>query len=432
MKKFITFLVAILITATTFAQKDELKAAQKAVDANNFSEAITVLKKAEPLIGNAKTKYKTQYYFLLGKANYANGTTPDNFEKAINAFNTVLNLEKKGSPKYTNEIGGIINSMIQKVADAATKNYNKAIELNKNKETKKESLNYFANAGKDFAKVFVLSRRDTAFLQNAGLSFYFAEKYNESINEYQKLLDLGYTGISTTYSATKVADGQKVIFASKKEMDIQAKLGLVKDPKIDVRESQRNELIKMIAKNYIALKDNEKALAFIKQAQKDAPNDYGLLVDEANIYYAMGDNLKFKEKLEEAVKINPTDPTLYYNIGVMKMELNDNEGAIESFKKSIELKPDYAEAYNNIGAAILVKAEAIVEEMNKNLSDFDKYDKLQAQQLEVYKEALPYYEKAFEYDNSNITMVRTLLGIYENLEMTDKLKEMQAVYNSMK
>ncbi len=432
MKKVITFLVAILLTATTFAQKNELKEAQKALDGNNFSAALAALKKAEPLISGAKTKYVTQYYFLLGKANYANGTTPANFEAAAKAFNTLLDLEKKGTPKYTKEIGPILNTMIQKVATSASENYNKAIQFSKKEDTQKEASEHFSNAAKGFEEVYLLSKRDTAFLQNAGLSYYFAGKYQKSIDEYQKLLDLNYTGITTKYTATSIANDKPVDFTSKSDMDKQVKLKLVKDPKVIVRPSQRNELIKMIAKNYIALKDNEKALSFIKQAQKDAPDDYGLLVDEANIYYAMGDNLKFKEKLEEAVKINPNDPTLFYNIGVMKMELKDNKGAIESFKKALALKPDYAEAYNNIGAAILVKAEAIVEEMNKNLSNFDKYDALQAKQLAVYKEALPYYEKAFEYDKNNITMVRTLLGIYENLEMTDKLKEMQAIYNAMK
>ena len=96
------------------------------------------------------------------------------------------------------------------------------------------------------------------------------------------------------------------------------------------------------------------------------------------------------------------------------------------------LKPDYGDAYNNIGAAILSKTETIIEEMNKNLSDFNKYDKLQAKQFDVYREALPYYESAFKYDNQNIGVVQTLMGIYENLEMTDKLKEIRPVYEELK
>ncbi len=432
MKKIITLLVAILISSASFAQKNELKAAQKALDANNFTEAIATLKGAESLIGTAKEKYKTQYYFILGKAHYANGTNPDGFVDASKSFETLLNLEKKGTKKYSNDVSILLNTMIQKVADDASDNYNKGIELNKEETTKEESLTFFNKAGKGFEQVYAISAKDTAFLQNAGLSFYFAEDFNQSVKTYQKLLDTGYTGITTTYSATSVVNGNKVSYNSKADMDKQVKLKLSENPKVIVRESQRNEIVKMIAKNYIALKDNEKALAAILEAKKISPDDYGLLVDEANIYYAMGDNNKFKEKLEEAVKINPTDETLHYNIGVMKMELGDNTAAIESFNKAIALKPDYGEAYNNIGAAILTKAEAIVEEMNNSLSDFNKYDKLQAQQFEVYKEALPFYEKAFEYDNSNKSIVQTLLGIYENLEMTDKLKEMKAVYETMR
>jgi hypothetical protein len=57
--------------------------------------------------------------------------------------------------------------------------------------------------------------------------------------------------------------------------------------------------------------------------------------------------------------------------------------------------------------------------MNKSLSDFAKYDKLQAQQMEIYKAAVPYYEKAYEFNKSSISVVQTLIGLYENLEMTD-------------
>jgi len=432
MKKLITLLFVALITTTAFAQKDELKLAQKAVDSNKYSEALATLSKIASTIDAAKIKYKTQYYFLAGKANYANGTTPDNFEKASNAFNTLLELEKKGTAKYSNEVSQTLNTMIQTIASSASKNYNEAVILNKETATKDQSIDLFNKAGKSFEQVYALSKSDTAFLQNAGLAYYFAQDYTKSIRTYQDLLDTGYTGKSTRYLATSVVNEEKVSYASKADMDKQVKLKLAKDPEVVVRNSQRNELIKMIAKNYIAAKDNEKALEAILEAKKSSPDDYGLLVDEANIYYAMGDNQKFKEKLEEAVKINPTDETLHYNIGVMKMELGDNAGAIESFNKAIELKPNYGEAYNNIGAAILTKAEAIVEEMNKNLSDFNKYDKLQAQQLEVYKEALPYYEKAYEFDNANKSVVQTLLGIYENLEMTEKQKEMKAVYDAMK
>ena len=141
---------------------------------------------------------------------------------------------------------------------------------------------------------------------------------------------------------------------------------------------------------------------------------------------------KWIKKLEEAISLNPSEPTLHYNVGVMNMEQKNIENAIKCFKKAIELKPDYADAYNNIGAAIIEKTVPIIEEMNNSLSDFDKYDELQVKQLEIYKQAIPYYESAYKYSSSNINIIQTLMGLYENLEMTEKFNEIKAVYEKLK
>jgi len=245
-------------------------------------------------------------------------------------------------------------------------------------------------------------------------------------------LELGYTGISTSYIATTKTDGEEVTYSDKKSRDLQVKLGIAENPREEKKDSRREVFFKYLAQNYVALENSEKALEIITKGRVEFPNSYALLIDEANIYYNSGDNMKFKEKLEEAINLNPSEPSLYYNVGVMNMEQKNIDEAIKNFKKAIELKPDYADAYNNIGAAIIEKANVIIEEMNKNLSDFAKYDKLQAEQMEIYKEAIPYYESAYKYNNSSISVVQTLMGLYENLEMTDKYNELRAVYDSMK
>jgi len=114
------------------------------------------------------------------------------------------------------------------------------------------------------------------------------------------------------------------------------------------------------------------------------------------------------------------------------MDLKHTEEAITNFKKAIELDPTFASAYQNIGTAIIDKALPIVDEMNKNLNDFKKYDQLQVKQFEIYKEALPYYEKAYELDKTSIGTIQTLLGLYENLGMSEKSKALQTVYEGMK
>lgn len=432
MKKTIILAVAFILSVATFAQKDEIKAAETAMKENNFTQAISVLKGAENLLATAKDKQKAQYYLVLGKAYFANGTTPANFQLASQSLNKVIEIEKNGSQSYTEEALLTINNLIQKIVEKASASYSEGVELSKDETNHASSIEKFNQSAQGFEEVYNLSARDTAFLQNAAYVYYFAEEYQKSIDNYKKLLNIGYTGAGTIYSAKSVVNDQEVFFNSKKEMDDQVKLKLVVDPQIKAKEPQTIEMKKMIVKSYLAMKDNVKALETILEAKQSAPHDYGLLVDEANVYYAMGDNVKFKEKLEEAVQINPSDYVLHYNIGVMKSDLKDLDGAIESYNKAIALKPDYVDAYNNIGAAVLAKAEPIVEEMNNNLNNFAKYDELQAKQLDIYREALPYFEKAFSIKKDNLSVIQALMGIYEQLEMYDKSKEMRVIYNNLK
>ncbi|MDO9138620.1 MAG: tetratricopeptide repeat protein [Lutibacter sp.] len=243
---------------------------------------------------------------------------------------------------------------------------------------------------------------------------------------------LNYTGITTVFVATDKASGEDVVYGDKKSMDLQVKLGLAQNPREEKKESRREMIFKNLAQNYSDKGNNEKAMEIIAKGRSEFPKSYSLLIDEANIYYKAGDNAKFKERLEEAIRLNPTEPTLYYNVGVMNMDQKNIDEAIKNFEKAIELKPDYADAYNNIGAAIIEKAAPIIDEMNKSLADFKKYDKLQAQQFEIYKQALPYYEKAYGLNPKSINIVQTLMGLYENLDMPVKLKEIKVVYESLK
>jgi tetratricopeptide (TPR) repeat protein len=410
---------------TVFGQKNELKTAEKAIKANNFSAAMQAINQAEGMIANADQKTKAKFYYLKGKALYQNGANSADLEKVGAAFNQLIDYEKETNKfKYSNEIGKIINDLINKLAASASTDYNTAIST-KNTED-------YEKAAKEFNTVYMLSPRDTSYLDNAGLVYFFAKDYDNSIKSYKKLLDLNYTGVATVYAATNKENGKEITYNDKKTRDLQVKLGLAENPRTIQKESRRESVYKYLAQNYTAKGMNDKALEILTEGRKEFPKSYSLLIDEANIYYGKGDESKFKEKLEEAIEMNPTEPTLYYNVGVMNMNQGKTDEAIANFKKAIELKPDYADAYNNIGAAIIDKTKPIIEEMNKSLSDFDKYDKLQAKQLAIYKEALPYYEKAYEYNKTNISTVQTLMGLYENLDMAEKSKELHAVYDKLK
>ena len=108
------------------------------------------------------------------------------------------------------------------------------------------------------------------------------------------------------------------------------------------------------------------------------------------------------------------------------------EKAKEYYKKAIELNPQYVDAYINLGSAMLEKDKELVEEMNKNLNDFDKYDQIKAEQVSLYKEVIPVYEKAYAINPDDVDTVRTLMSLYENTGMDDKFQDMKAKYDSMR
>lgn len=425
MRKQLIILSAFFISMTVFAQNDELKTAEKAVKSNDFATAITAINQAEGLIANADQKTKAKFFYLKGMALYQNGAPQADIDKVGAAFNQLISYENEtNKPKYSAEVGLLLNKMIVSVAESASNDYNKAIET-------KENTDYL-KAAKEFQQVYALSPRDTSYLDNAALVYYFAKDYDTSVKLYEQLLVLNYTGITTVFVATDKASGEDVVYGDKKAMDLQVKLGLAQNPREEKKDSRREMIFKNLAQNYSDKGNNEKALEIISKGRTEFPSSYSLLIDEANIYYKAGDNAKFKERLEEAIRLNPTEPTLYYNVGVMNMDQKNIDEAIKNFEKAIELKPDYADAYNNIGAAIIEKAAPIIDEMNKSLADFKKYDKLQAQQFDIYRKSLPYYEKAYELNPNSINVIQTLMGLYENLEMTDKLEKIRVVYEKVK
>lgn len=425
MKKQLIILSAFFISMTVFGQKSELKTAEKAIKSNDFATAMSAINQAEGLISSEDQKTKAKYYYLKGLALYQNGSPEADIEKVGAAFNQLIEYEKETDKfKYSEEVATLLNNIVISLAESASNDYSKAIETKEEKD--------YLKAAKEFHQVYMLSPRDTSYLDNAALVYYFAKDYDSSIELYEKLLDLNYTGISTIYVATDKETGEDVVYGDKKSMDLQVKLGLAENPREEAKESRRELIFKNLAQNYSDKGNNEKALEIIAKGREEFPNSYSLLIDEANIYYQAGDNAKFKERLEEAIQLNPTEPTLYYNVGVMNMDQQNIDEAIKYFKKAIELKPDYSDAYNNIGAAIIEKTKPIIEEMNKSLSDFKKYDELQAQQFEIYRAALPYYEKAYKYNPTSINIIQTLMGLYENLEMTEKLEDIRAVYEELK
>ena len=66
MKKLTVMMFALAISINSFAQKDELKATEKALKKKDYPSAKAAIDPADALITNADDKTKAKFYYLKG------------------------------------------------------------------------------------------------------------------------------------------------------------------------------------------------------------------------------------------------------------------------------------------------------------------------------------------------------------------------------
>jgi len=414
MKNQVLAISLVLISMIAFGQKSELKIAEKAIKAGEFASALVAVNSVDSMLAAMDSKYKAKYYFikaqaLAGQSNYA---------AAADSFNNLFDYEIEiGKNKYTKLAKEMFGALIQKVST-------KAIDLYSNDKNYKD-------AATSFYLTYKLSPTDTTFLYNAAISASSAKEYDAALGYYRELKKIGYTGITTQYLAVSIETGKVEDLGSKNQRDLMVKAKQYKEPTDKVSESKQADIVKNIGYILVNQGKTEEAIIALQEARKADPKDVNLLLNEAQLYIKLDRMDKFGALMEDAVKLDPTNPTLFFNLGVV----NANEGKIEEavayYKKAIELKPDYGDAYMNLAVAMLTEEKGIIEEMNKNLSDFKKYDALQAKQKELYKTALPFLLKADSIERSEGT-VRTLLNMYDTLEMIEEADALRPIYKKMR
>ena len=414
MKKQILALVVGFMSVVTFAQKKELRAAEKALSKSDYKTAMASLESVKGMLADMEEKYKSQYYFL--NAQVLSGK--NDLQGAAEAFNQLFDYEKQtGKKRYSKEAEPMLMSVIQKVSQRAINLYNNDKD--------------FKNAAKDFYLTYKLSPKDTSFLYNAAVSASLAKEYDTSLEYYKELQKLGYTGITSEYYATNKETGVVENLGTKDQRDFMIKSGQYMKPEDKSTESKQSDIIKNIGYIYIRQGKTQEAISAITEARKTNPKDLNLILNEAQLYIKLEKMDKFAQLMEEAIELDPNNPTLFFNLGVVNQNENKTEEAIGYYKKAIELKPDYGDAYMNLAVAILSGEKAIVDEMNKNLSNFKKYEELEEKQKALYRRALPYLEKADEIKRSEDT-VKSLLNIYDILLMEEKADKLRPIYKKMR
>jgi tetratricopeptide (TPR) repeat protein len=417
--KYVLLASALLISVATFAQKDQIKAAEKALKGGKSQEAAIILMEAESLIANASDAEKAQFFFVKGNAllDLANKNVDanTNLSLAAKAYQDLIAAEKaSGKVKFSTQAAASIT-------DIKFKLINSAIADSK--------VDKHSESAKKLYDAYLLDKKDTINLYYAASTYVNSKEYDKALELYDNLKTLNYSGKGTSYFAVNKLTTQEDFFTTAQERDRMVKLGTHEKPRTEVVPSKRGEIYKNMALILVEKGKTEEAKKAISEARLANPEDTSLTLTEANLYLETKDFDMYKKLIAEVLEKNPNDVELIFNLGVLSANAKNTADAEKYYKRVIEINPKYINAYINLAAMKLENEKVIIDEMNKlgtSTKDMKRYDDLKKKREDLFKATIPYLEKAVELDSKNTDVFKTLLGVYNALEMTAEYKALKA------
>ncbi len=406
MKHLFTLILGLLVTVG-YAQKKELRQAQKLFKASKIEEAKTSLSANQAIIeGSDDAKIKTQYHFLKGQI--------ARLDKDFQASYDNLKLAE-GNSSLKAALATEIQQLTSDIVNAAI--------------AQSEAKEFIPSSENLYLAYQINPEENKDYLYYAATNAVNGSDYNIALERYIQLRDINYTGVVTKYYVTDVASGEETE-VSATEFGIYQKSKDYTNARSEDTESKYPEIVKNIALIYTELGQKDNAMKAVQDARKANPGDVGLILTEANIYIQLGEKQRYKELIKEALEKDPSNAILYFNLGVVNSEQGDSVLARQYYEKAIEIDPSMENAYLNLVALILENESKIVEQMNSlgnSRADNLKYDELKKERETLYKECVPVLKQLIALDDSNLEAVQTLRNIYGTIGDNEGFMEMKAI-----
>jgi tetratricopeptide (TPR) repeat protein len=414
MKKQVIVALALGVSLIGFAQKKEVKAFEKLVNKEVYTQAKAMIPTLEPMLGSMDESMKAKYYLNKAKALYSGGKIlPQDIDIALESLS-------KAEPERKNEVGQLRKVIEQDVLQTSNAAYT--------------SGNY-AVAAKGFATLYKINPSDQTYLYYAAETQVSAKDYDAALEHYIQLKANGYTGEEMQYFAIDKLSDENVLM-SKSDRDRAVKIGTHIKPTQKMSESKEADIVKKIALIYIQKGENEKALEAISEARTKNPNDANLVISEANINLQLGNKEKAGKLFKEAAEKDPNNIDLIYNIGVIAMENDNIEEAESFFNKVLSKDQSYAKAAQNLSTLKINKGNVLNEKMNAlgtSNADFKKYDEYKAQKQLYFKGGAEVLENFVEKNpnTKSIDLLTQLKNIYSAIGESNKSKAIKAKIDAL-
>jgi len=180
---------------------------------------------------------------------------------------------------------------------------------------------------------------------------------------------------------------------------------------------------------YVELKDTANFVRVLQEAMVRFPQEPWFLQNLINHYIFSGQEQVAIDYLAQAIEREPNVAQYHMIKGNLNANQGHNEEALADYDKALELDPKLADAVAGKGRVYYNQAIKMNEDA-AYIQDQKAYKQALAEMNEMFKKALPFFEKAHEMDPENRDFMITLKTLYYRFHMDEKYEEIQNKLNN--
>ena len=404
MKKTLIMAALVLISAGCFAQKANVKKAKNLAlqETPDFSGARAAINEA---LSNDETKDLADTWYTAGLIGYQElskenektylGQARDEKragEAVVESFDYWMKAADLAGQKVLDKKGNEV------LADKKTYALlqKKVLEYYKNQELVKYGI--YLNDQRDFATAYGVFQRhlsipELSLMQNEKLQ---KEMPKDSIYDQYKY----YTAI----------------FAIQAEMHPEA---------IAVLEEMKDGNYEAITVNqflyqeYVNVQDTANYVRVLQNAVVRFPQEPWFLQNLINHYIFSGQEQEAINYLEQAIAREPNVAQYHLIKGNLNENQKNYDAALADFDRALAIDPTMADAEAGKGRVYYNQAVKMNEDAAL-IADAKEYKKALEEMNAMFRQSMPFFEKAHELAPDNRDYMITLRGLYYRFDMTDK------------